>query len=315
MKPYPTCNYIFTRGTYCLSPAMRDQQFCYFHSRDHQRKRNLEEARSLKTSDHYSKYPEQRELLDPEIIESLDIPSLDDGPSIQVAATNIIRAILSGHVSEKRGGLALYGLQVAAGNLKRVNTRIYESELDRVPDVDPDPIKPLLQFPELYSQPARPPQQPLPSGSQLSENIVPHPSHGERGASAASREHNARVQPLAAEPWNEVGKKGGNEQDELKQVHQTLDAAQKLISTKKQEQKSIEEKKPTVSPSPSESTTCHSEQREEPASPSLPWREKKPTSSERKQQQRALVRPVLRKVLEQRKAARQSTTAHASASG
>ena len=141
---YPTCSFILTRGTLCESPALKDNDFCYFHHRDRQRKENLQQARELKCSDQFYKYPMQQELLNPEIIESLDIPSLDDGPSIQVAVTNIVRAVLSGHVSDKRAGLALFGCQIAVTNLSHTNVTISQFEADKAATTDANPIPPYL---------------------------------------------------------------------------------------------------------------------------------------------------------------------------
>jgi hypothetical protein len=103
------------------------------------RQENFQQARALKCDDYMNGHRALQATLNPEIMESLDIPALDDALSIQVALTNLIRAILYDHVSEKKAGLALYGLQLAAMNLGRVQLAVADGE--SATD-DPKPIIP-----------------------------------------------------------------------------------------------------------------------------------------------------------------------------
>jgi hypothetical protein len=86
------CIYIKTNGVQCGSPALRSCAYCYAHSRLAMRHPPL-----------------------------LDIPILEDANSVQVAIMEVIRGLLSGEVDRKTGGLILYGLQMAASNLKYVS--------------------------------------------------------------------------------------------------------------------------------------------------------------------------------------------------
>jgi len=140
MSQYPTCNFIKTNGTICESPAMKDRELCYYHGRDKQRIENFQQARGLKCEDYMNGLPQLEATLNPEIMESLEIPALDDAVSIQVALTNILRAVCYEHISEKRAGLALYALQVAVSNLSNLQLTI--SENDRTTAHDPQPIHP-----------------------------------------------------------------------------------------------------------------------------------------------------------------------------
>ena len=85
------CIYIKTNGVQCGSPALRSCAYCYAHSRLAMRHPPL-----------------------------LDIPILEDANSVQVAIMEVIRGLLSGEVERKTAGLLLYGLQMAAANLKYV---------------------------------------------------------------------------------------------------------------------------------------------------------------------------------------------------
>ncbi|MCU1287139.1 MAG: hypothetical protein JWO13_3489 [Acidobacteriales bacterium] len=67
----------------------------------------------------------------------MQIPSLDDAESIQVALTTLIRAICYNHITERKAGLALYGLQLAAMNVSRVKLA---TTTDHYTKVDPNPI-------------------------------------------------------------------------------------------------------------------------------------------------------------------------------
>jgi hypothetical protein len=140
MSQYPTCNFIKTNGTVCESPAMKDRELCYYHGRDKTRIENFQQARGLKSDDYMNGHPALQASLNPEIMESLDIPALDDAASIQVALTNLLRAVCYEHISEKRAGLALYALQVAVSNLSNLQLAITEGQ--KVATQDPQPIHP-----------------------------------------------------------------------------------------------------------------------------------------------------------------------------
>jgi len=134
----PKCHYIRTNGTHCKSPALKGAQLCYHHQRDRKRVENFQQARGLKCDDYMNGHQQLQATLNPEIMESLDIPALDDAASIQVALTQMLRAICYDHISDRKAGLAIYCLQVAAMNLSRVQLAIAEG--DTAATQDPQPI-------------------------------------------------------------------------------------------------------------------------------------------------------------------------------
>ena len=140
MSRFKTCNHVHTNGSVCQSPALKGGLYCYFHQRDRQRLDNLRQARTVKLS---TKVP-ARDDMDAEILESLALPVLEDAAAIQVAASALIRAVTSNHISERRAGLALYGLQIAAMNLPRVRLRLFDT--DAIAANDPEPIDKLVPF-------------------------------------------------------------------------------------------------------------------------------------------------------------------------
>lgn len=101
----PLCHHIKDDGVRCGSPALRGKVLCYFHLRQ----RRLRPARY--------------------------IPILEDRPSIQFAATQIVRAVLEDKVDAERLRLMLYALQIATSNLKYCD----------LPGSNPDVLEPRPQ--------------------------------------------------------------------------------------------------------------------------------------------------------------------------
>ncbi len=89
---YPQCRHILPRGTKCKSPALRGKVYCYFHDR-------------LQRSEQDG----QRETREP-----LCLASLEDAHGIQMALTQVLAALGSGRLDDRKAGLYLYGLQLAS---------------------------------------------------------------------------------------------------------------------------------------------------------------------------------------------------------
>src|SRR5438067_4860687 len=130
MSNIKKCDHVGATGIICQSPAPKKNHLCYYHNRDRARQVVFDQARQLKLSKDFADYPEKQELLNPEILEALQLPSFDDPAAIQVALSNIAHAVMSGHIATKRAGLVLYALQIAAMNIK--NTRIAPFQSDQV---------------------------------------------------------------------------------------------------------------------------------------------------------------------------------------
>ena len=92
------CRYVLPKGTKCQSPALRGKVYCYFHDR-------LE----------FFEQDGQRYTQEP-----LCLPSLEDVHGIQMALTQILSALGSGRLDQRKAGLYLYGLQLASQILTRV---------------------------------------------------------------------------------------------------------------------------------------------------------------------------------------------------
>lgn len=95
---FQECRHIKASGTKCEAPALKGEQFCYFHSRSR--------THARRHVDYY---------------QAIDIPLLEDRSAIQHALTEVARAISYGNIDTKRAGLLLYSLQIASQNARNHN--------------------------------------------------------------------------------------------------------------------------------------------------------------------------------------------------
>ncbi len=103
------CNHIKTNGSVCESPALHDQEYCYFHTAQRQRIRRQRRAARLNLP--------------------FQLPLLEDAASIQMAISDVLNALLAHQIDHKTAGLLLYGLQTAAVNVRHIDINI--SDFDR----------------------------------------------------------------------------------------------------------------------------------------------------------------------------------------
>lgn len=108
MPNYPNrCQHIKVNGTQCGCPALRHNQLCYFHKRNHEERveLNLDRLKNARAR--------RRKVI-------MQLPVLEDANSIQVSLMQIMRLIIAGEIDGKTAGLLLYALQTASANLPRV---------------------------------------------------------------------------------------------------------------------------------------------------------------------------------------------------
>ena len=102
------CEYVKTDGRLCGSPALRAKRYCYFH------------------------YEVNR------TVAHLDIPPLEDGDAIQLALTDLARALVEDRIALKPAALLAYILQTASANLKHVHLGIHTDRMiTELPARDP----------------------------------------------------------------------------------------------------------------------------------------------------------------------------------
>jgi len=94
------CRHRKEDGFYCQAPALHGRDYCYHHLRSLGRR--LRMARALAQREPYH----------------IVLPLLDNKHSIQVAIMQVLDAMSNGLLTEKRGRIMLFGLQLAATNLR-----------------------------------------------------------------------------------------------------------------------------------------------------------------------------------------------------
>jgi hypothetical protein len=121
---YPLCRHIKTNGLQCQAPSLSESQWCYFHSRLHQR--------------HTSYRPTEatRGYLIPG--QHVELTALEDRESVQVALSVVINALATGQLDTKRATALLYGLQLASHNAIGLHTKPYAPDIVRTALPTPD---------------------------------------------------------------------------------------------------------------------------------------------------------------------------------
>ena len=115
------CTHIKVTGVRCGSPALRGEQFCYFHQRM---------IRGVKTPPSSRLHP---------------MALIEDEESIQASLMEIINALVRNHIDNKRAELILRALNTAVRNARRVRFHAESAVMVReVPDypAPPQPPKP-----------------------------------------------------------------------------------------------------------------------------------------------------------------------------
>jgi hypothetical protein len=118
LKNIRNCQHIKVTGVQCGGPAMRGEQFCYFHQRM---------LRGVKTPPNVRLHP---------------IALIEDEESIQASLMEVINALARNHIDLRRAGLILTALRIAVRNSRQAKFNIRNDEMVReIPDY-PAPPKP-----------------------------------------------------------------------------------------------------------------------------------------------------------------------------
>lgn len=96
------CQHIKTNGTQCGSPALKDNQFCYYH----------QHCRPLTWDYSGGSYRDCSQT-------ELTLPVFEDAHAIQFTLRQVVELVLQHRIDDKKAGLVLYALQIASSNLKR----------------------------------------------------------------------------------------------------------------------------------------------------------------------------------------------------
>ena len=100
---YNECRHIFTSGKKCQSPALTDQNFCYFHSNTRKR--------PTPANTPYEAYIPPQDT-------AHNLSPLEDADAIQLAISDVVLALAANRIDPRRARILLYGLQVASQNIR-----------------------------------------------------------------------------------------------------------------------------------------------------------------------------------------------------
>jgi hypothetical protein len=117
----PRCEKVREDGTVCGSPQMKGYAYCYAHER-------MLQARPRK----------------------LALPPVEDANGIQLAIMMVQKALIDDEISEKKAGLLLYSLQIAASNVK--NTTFSDHQKEVVTEMPEEPAISTLPLAVIKSQ-------------------------------------------------------------------------------------------------------------------------------------------------------------------
>jgi len=95
----PRCGHIKANGVPCGSPRLKDGMRCFAHQQ-------MADARP----------------------EKLDLQAVEDPDGIQMALMQVQRALIDDQISERKAGLLLYSLQIAAGNVSKTTFDDWDDE-------------------------------------------------------------------------------------------------------------------------------------------------------------------------------------------
>ena len=97
------CRHIRTNGRRCGTPSLRGEHLCYAHHAAHKPEARRD-AEAIAAG-----YPIQQPVL--------HFDSFEDRPAVQACLLEVMNRIANNSLDLKRGGLLLYGLQIASNNL------------------------------------------------------------------------------------------------------------------------------------------------------------------------------------------------------
>ena len=118
MSNLKSCTHIKVDGVRCGSPALRGQQFCYFHQRI---------VRGVRLPHGPRIHP---------------LAQIEDEQSIQVALMEVLNAIARNTIDLKRAALLLRGLHIAVKNIRNVRFGVHSDMVREVPEYQNVPETP-----------------------------------------------------------------------------------------------------------------------------------------------------------------------------
>jgi hypothetical protein len=121
------CQHVKVNGTRCESPALKGKAYCYFHYRSRlSGAAVLPKANSRQLTANSQELNANRQDLSPAGVPlNTEFLLLEDANSIQCALQWVLRRILDASIDRRQAALLLYGLQIAASNVKQTTFEPY----------------------------------------------------------------------------------------------------------------------------------------------------------------------------------------------
>jgi hypothetical protein len=104
---YNECRHIFISGKKCGSPALKEQNFCFYHTAARKREK--------RTADN-----QPYDRVNPKNT-ALALPSVDEGDAIQLAISEVVLALAANTIDPRHARILLYGLQIASQHYRHRN--------------------------------------------------------------------------------------------------------------------------------------------------------------------------------------------------
>jgi hypothetical protein len=163
-----SCNDIKVTGVRCNSPALRGEQFCYFHQNAHRGVRRPKQSR-----------------LHPSAL-------IEDEESIQYALMEVMNALMRNTIDLKRATLIIRALHVAVKKAARVKYNAHSRDM-----VTEIPNMPLRQSIPTTPRPEKPTSPTAHSSRRNRKTRSPN-----NAASPRKPRNGATARPRPAPPWN-----------------------------------------------------------------------------------------------------------------
>ena len=104
----PICEHIKPSGTGCGSPALRDQKFCYYHSK----------VRKTVPRNNLFVFLDNPGRKENDRYHAFEFPYLEDAAAVQIAFMQFIYGVAQQRIEEWRARMILSALHGAAANLR-----------------------------------------------------------------------------------------------------------------------------------------------------------------------------------------------------
>jgi hypothetical protein len=128
----PRCHHVRINGTRCDSPALKGKPYCYFHFRSRLSHPPVSpQASSQEPIAIPAEGLQPRTDGLPPLSPPPDLFLLEDANSIQSALQWVLRRILAASIDRRQASLLLYGLQIAAANVKQTTFEPYYKKIIR----------------------------------------------------------------------------------------------------------------------------------------------------------------------------------------